>query len=85
MKVDVFLVTAVEYKVLRVTNGPAFRGSKNQDVFVLDKGRAKRVNVQTGLSNFDFVEIQKGLHPGDTVITTDMSDYKNTTELDIKN
>lgn len=84
MKVDVFLVTAVENKVLRVVNGPAFRGSKNQDVFVLNKGRARRVNVQTGLSNFDYVEIQKGLHPGDTVITTDMSDFKNATDLDIK-
>jgi HlyD family secretion protein len=80
----VFLVTAVENKVLRVVNGPAFRGSKNQDVFVLNKGKARRVTVQTGLSNFDYVEIQKGLHPGDTVITTDMSDFKNATDLDIK-
>jgi HlyD family secretion protein len=84
IKVDVFLVTAVENKVLRVVNGPAFRGSKNQDVFVLNKGKARRVTVQTGLSNFDYVEIQKGLHPGDTVITTDMSDFKNATDLDIK-
>ena len=34
MKVDVFLVTASQSNVLRVANGPAFKGASTQDIFV---------------------------------------------------
>ena len=35
MKVDVFLVTAAKNNVMRVANGPAFKGTSTQDIFVL--------------------------------------------------
>ena len=76
-KVDVFLVTATRPKVMRVANGPAFNGAGKQDIFVLRNGVAERRTVETGLSNFDYIEIKSGLKPGDDVITTDMSAYKN--------
>lgn len=84
MKVDVYLVTDVHGKTFRVTNGAAFKGAANQDIFVLKGGKAERRAVHIGLSNFDFVEIKGGVKPGDIVITSDMSEYKNTTELTIK-
>jgi HlyD family secretion protein len=76
-KVDVFLITETRPKVMRVSNGPAFNGPGKQDVFVLNKGVAERRTVETGLSNFDYIEIKSGLKPGDQVITTDMSTYKH--------
>ena len=76
-KVDVFLVTATRTKVMRVANGPAFNGAGKQDIFVLRNGVAERRAVETGLSNFDYIEIKSGLKPGDEVITNDMSAYKN--------
>jgi len=76
-KVDVFLVTQTRPKVMRVANGPAFNGSGKQDIFVLKNGVAERRAVETGLSNFDFIEIRSGLRLGDEVITNDMSAYKN--------
>ena len=84
MKVDVYLVTDLHSKTLRVTNGAAFKGAANQNIFVLKGGKAERRAVHIGLSNFDFVEIKDGVKPGDVVITSDMSDYQNTTELTIK-
>ena len=83
MKVDVFLVTATHNKVMRVANGPAFKGSNLQDIFVVNKGKAERRTVHIGLTNFDYVEIQDGVKPGDEVITSDMSEYKNSTEITI--
>ncbi|MGF7038915.1 efflux RND transporter periplasmic adaptor subunit [Mucilaginibacter lappiensis] len=83
MKVDVFLVTATHNKVMRVANGPAFKGSNLQDIFVVNKGKAERRTVHVGLTNFDYVEIQDGVKPGDVVITSDMSEYKNSTEITI--
>jgi HlyD family secretion protein len=76
-KVDVFLITETRPKVMRVSNGPAFNGAGKQDVFVLRNGVAERRKIETGLSNFDYIEIKSGLKPGDQVITTDMSAYKH--------
>jgi len=83
MKVDVFLVTATHNKVLLVANGPAFKGSNLQDIFVVNKGKAERRTVHIGLTNFDYVEIKDGVKPGDVVITSDMSEFKNSTEITI--
>lgn len=83
-KVDVFLVTQTRPKVMRVSNGPAFNGAGKQDVFVLNNGVAERRSVETGLSNFDFIEIESGLKPGDVVITSDMSSYKNYKSIPIE-
>lgn len=84
MKVDVYLVTAVHNMVMRVTNGPAFKGASPQDIFVLRGGKAEKRSVHTGLSNFDFVELRDGVKPGDVVITSDMSEFKNSKELTVK-
>ncbi len=83
MKVDVFVITETRSKVLRVSNGPAFKGSNEQEVFVLSNGKAVRRNVKTGLSNFDYVEIINGIKAGETVITSDMSKYAYSKEISI--
>ncbi len=85
MKVDVFLVTDLHNNVMRVANGPAFKGADAQDIFVINGGKAEKRKVHIGLTNFDFVEIKDGIKPGDVVITSDMSEFKNSTELTIKN
>lgn len=85
MKVDVFLVTAAKKNVLRVANGPAFKGASSQDVFVLNNGKAERRSVHTGMTNFDFVELLDNVQTGDVIITSDMSAYKNTKEIIINN
>lgn len=85
MKVDVFPVTAVHRQVLRAANGPAFKGPDVQDIFVVKGDKAIRRTVHTGMSNFDWVEIKDNVQPGDVVITSDMSEYKNQKEITIKN
>jgi HlyD family secretion protein len=85
MKVDVFLVTSTHSNVLRVANGPAFKGSPAQDIFIVRNGRAERRTVHIGLMNFDYVEIKDNVQPGDIIITSDMSEYKNSQEIIINN
>ncbi|WP_184549662.1 efflux RND transporter periplasmic adaptor subunit [Mucilaginibacter sp. FT3.2] len=83
MKVDVFLVTATHSKIMRVANGPAFKGPTVQDIFVLNNGKAEKRTVHIGLTNFDYVEIRDGVKPGDVVVTSDMTEYKNSKEVTI--
>lgn len=85
MKVDVFLVTAAKFNVLRVANGVAFKGAMAQDIFVVKNGKAIRRTLHTGLSNFDYMEIKDNLVAGEVVITSDMSAFKNVKEITIKN
>lgn len=85
MKVELYLVTDAHQKVLRVANGAAFKGGTTQDVFVLrPDGKAERRTVQVGLSNFEYIEIVAGLQAGETIILSDLSEYRNATELTIK-
>lgn len=85
LKVEVYLITAAQQNVVRVANGPAFKGASVQEVFVLRKdGKAEKRAVKVGLANFDYVEIIDGIKPGETVIISDLSEYKNTKELEIR-
>ncbi|MFL5786507.1 MAG: efflux RND transporter periplasmic adaptor subunit [Flavisolibacter sp.] len=83
MKVDVYLVTDNHTNVLRVANGPAFKGGQTQDVFVLNGNKAERRTVHVGMVNFDYVEIKDNIKPGETIITSDMTNYKNIKEITI--
>jgi HlyD family secretion protein len=85
LKVDVFLITAAHSKIMRVANGPAFKGPSVQDIFVLNNGKAQRRTVHIGLTNFDYVEMLDGVKAGDVVITSDMNEYKNTKEVTVNN
>jgi len=85
MKVDVFLVTDAKTNVMRVANGPAFKGTPSQDIFIVQGPKAERRTVQTGLTSFDWVEIKSNVKPGDVIITSDMGDYKNSKEVTINN
>ena len=85
LKVDVYLVTATHNNVMRVANGPTFRGASAQDVFVLKNGVAEKRTVHIGMTNFDYVEIKDNVKPGDVIITSDMKDFKNSKEVVIKN
>ena len=85
MKVDVFLVTSSRANVLRVANGPAFKGTSTQDIFVLQHGKATRRTVNIGMTNFDYVEVKDNVSVGDVIITSDMSQYKNSKEIIINN
>lgn len=84
MKVEVYLVTRKSTRTLRVPNGPTFTGKRKQYVYVLKNGVAHRREVETGLSNFDFVEIKSGLQVGEQVILTDMNSYQHLEEITIQ-
>jgi HlyD family secretion protein len=85
MKVEIFLVTASSDNVLRVANGPAFKGSSVQDIFVMDNDKAERRTVHIGMTNFDYVEIKDNVKPGEVIITSDMSRFINSKEITISN
>ena len=85
LKTDVYVMNAVKEDVMRIANASYYVGRGEYDLFVMtsDDEIVKR-KVQLGDSNFAFVEVVSGLQPGDRVVVSDMSQYKNKTKLKLK-
>ena len=85
LKTDVYVMNAVKEDVLRIANASYYVGRGEYDLFVMtsDDEIVKR-KVQLGDSNFEFVEVVSGLNPGDKVVVSDMTNYKNKNKLKVK-
>ncbi|MCB0546270.1 MAG: HlyD family efflux transporter periplasmic adaptor subunit [Phaeodactylibacter sp.] len=84
LRTEIFIVTGSRPDVVRVANGAAFNGQRQQELFILDGNRALRRTVPIGLSNFDYVELEEGVRPGEVVIISDMSEYEHLKEIEVK-
>lgn len=85
LKTDVYVMNAVKEDVMRLANASYYVGRGEYELFVRtsDKELEKR-KVQLGDSNFEFVEVVSGLKPGEQVVVSDMSNYKNKNSLKLK-
>ena len=71
--------------VVRIPNGQYFQGAGDYLLFVkTGDSRLERRNVKLGESNFDYVEVISGIKPGEEVVISDMSTYKNSSALRMK-
>lgn len=85
LKTDVYVMNAVKENVTRVANGSYYSGRGLYQLFVLDgENKIVKRKVELGDSNFEYVEVLSGLKPGDNVVVSDMSEFKNKSSLKIK-
>jgi HlyD family secretion protein len=85
LKVDLFVVTSFKEDAVLIKNGPFYRGGNKQEIFVAQKDKLIKKEVEFGVSNFNQVEIIRGLSAGEEVVISDMSDFERFEELSIKN
>jgi len=85
LKAEVFVILEVAKDVVRVKNGPFFRGSQIQKCFVIRNNQAYNVKAKFGASNFDYVEIISGVKPGDKIIISSTKDYNHMKKIEIEN
>ena len=85
LKTDVYVMNAVKEDVMRIANASYYVGRGEYELFVQDSDNEiiKR-KVQLGDSNFESVDVVSGLQPGDIVVVSDMSNYKNKSKLKVK-
>jgi HlyD family secretion protein len=84
LRAELYVITSKREGVLRVRNGPAFRGGKMQSIFVVRDNEVVRTQVGTGLRNGDFVEITSGLIAGDRIVISDMEDFERMNSFQLK-
>ncbi|WP_287678804.1 HlyD family efflux transporter periplasmic adaptor subunit [Bacteroides sp.] len=85
LKTDVYVMNAVKEDVLRIANSSYYVGRGDYQLFVLDgSDELVKRKVRLGDSNFEYVEVVSGLQPGDKVVISDMSQYKNKNKLKLR-
>ena len=85
LKTDVYVMNAVKEDVLRIANASYYVGRGDYELFVLDsENEIVKRKVQLGDSNFEYVEVISGLQPGDQVVVSDMSSFKNKNKLKVE-
>lgn len=85
LKTDVYVMNAVKEDVLRISNSSYYVGRGDYQLFVVDgSDELVKRKVRLGDSNFEYVEVVSGLQPGDRVVISDMSQYKNKNKLKLK-
>ena len=85
LKTDVYVMNAVKEDVLRLANASYYVGRRVYALFVRSgEGELQKRKVRLGESNFEYVEVVSGLEPGETVVVSDMSQYKNKSRLKVK-
>lgn len=85
LKTDVYVMNAVKEDAMRIANGSYYVGKGDYELFVIKGGNLIKKKIRLGDSNFEFVEVIDGLQPGDKVIISDMTNYKNKKKLKFKN
>ena len=84
LRVDVLVVVGRRERALTLRRGPALEGEGEQQLFVVQGGRAVRRPVRVGLTGFESCEIVDGLKEGDEVVLSDMRDYGHLSEVRIQ-
>ena len=81
LKTDIYVMNAVKDDVMRIANGSYYVGKGEYELFVAKGNQLIKRRVQLGDSNCEFVEVVSGLQPGEEVVVSDMSNYKNKNKL----
>lgn len=85
LRTDLNVVYDVKDGVVRIPNGSYFQGSGSYVMFVkTSDDTIERRTVSLGDSNFDYVEVISGIEPGEEVVVSDMSSYKNKKSIKLK-
>ncbi|MCM1255003.1 MAG: HlyD family efflux transporter periplasmic adaptor subunit [Duncaniella sp.] len=85
LKTDVYVMCDIKDDVLRIRNGSYYMGPGNYELFVGDgDNEIVKRKVKLGDSNYEYVEVVDGLKPGDRVVISDMSDFKNSNKVKIR-
>ncbi len=69
--------------VLRVRHGPVFQRSYNHSLYRVEGDVAVRQNVSTGLRGDEYIEITAGADPGDRLIISDITLFRNKEQVEL--
>lgn len=83
LKTDVYISDGVKENAMRIKNASFYKEPGTYMLYVRNGDELELRQVELGVSNYDYVEVVRGLHVGEQVVLNDMSRY-NAPKLKIK-
>jgi HlyD family secretion protein len=84
LRVDVLIGAERKDGVLRIRKGPSVGGEGARDIFVIRGDVALKTAAKFGVAGADHCEVLQGLHEGDEVIISDMTDFMHLNEVKLR-
>lgn len=85
VRAEINVLYDIKEGVVRMPNGSYYHGPGQYILFVDNgEGALERREVILGDGNFDYVEVQSGLRPGEKVVKNDLSEYNNRKKINLK-
>lgn len=86
LRTDVYIKCDVVDDAVRIPNAPYYTGPGTYNLFFLsaDSKELTKREVRLGDCNFEYVEVLSGINPGDRVVISDMSRFKDSYTLKVK-
>lgn len=85
VRAEINVLYDIKEGVVRMPNGSYYHGPGQYILFVDNReGALERREVMLGDGNFDYVEVQSGLRPGEKVVKNDLSEYNNRKKINLK-
>lgn len=85
MRLEIYIVTDYKGDVLKVRQGPVFKGGLRQPVFVMRGDEAVKVEVRTGISSGEYIELLTDeLKTGDRIIISDTHDFEHLNSMKLE-
>lgn len=76
IKADLYVVHALREQAVRIANRSFYTGPGEYTFFVRKDDELHQRTVRLGECDFDHVEVISGLQPGEEIVISDMSSYK---------
>lgn len=83
--VGINILTDYQNDKLRLKEGPFYKGEKILDVFKLHGNKALKTEITVGRVNNNYIEIEKGISLGDTILIQNTSEFNNNDVITIEN
>lgn len=86
LKTDVYVACDVVDEAIRIPNGSYYTGPGTYSLFFISEDGKKldKHEVKLGNSNYEFVEVLSGIKPGQRVVLSDMSRFKDSSSLRVR-
>jgi membrane fusion protein (multidrug efflux system) len=81
----VYVNSGLDKKAILIPTNALIPDDKNSQVVVVKNGKARFVNVSTGIRLANNVEITSGIHEGDTVVVTGVLFARPNAQLQVRN
>ena len=84
LRIEAEVITASQETAVTIRRGPAVNNAGFQDIYVIQDGKANRRRIELGMASRDRIEIISGVVPGEEIIISDMTSYRDVDQLRVR-